>query len=448
MSSDEDWVIQVDGVSKHFEIYNRPVDRLKQMLFRGRRKYFREFQALKTISFAVGRGETVGIIGKNGSGKSTLLQIIAGTMTPSHGEVRTRGRVAALLELGSGFNPEFTGRENVFLNGAVLGLSQQEIQERYNAIVDFAGIGEFIDQPVRTFSSGMMVRLAFAVQAQVSPDILIVDEALAVGDVKFQAKCFAKLKELKAGGTSILLVTHSGDQIVTHCDRAVLLNEGRVIESGEPRRVVNRYMDVLFGKEPSDEAIETMAQLQAQAGDQGVESPLSRSSILGQELFETRNTYNGHEYRWGDGRAKIVDYLLQSQGHDYPQSFRSGSIVRLAVGVQFIVSLVRPILGFTVKNKAGIVIYAANSETLSFASVQQLGHMGSYAEVCFRWICRLAPGDYFISLGLAVREGEEVIPIDRRYDSIHIQVEPDDRFSGLTDLALELVECSETVVAG
>jgi lipopolysaccharide transport system ATP-binding protein len=448
MSFDGDWVIQAREVSKHFEIYNRPADRLKQMLFRGKRTYFREFRALKKVSFQVKRGETVGIIGKNGSGKSTLLQIIAGTMSPTLGAVQTRGRVAALLELGSGFNPEFTGRENIFLNGAVLGLSQQEIQERYEDIIEFAGIGEFIDQPVKTYSSGMMVRLAFAVQAQVCPDILIVDEALAVGDVRFQAKCFAKLKELKANGTSILLVTHSGDQIVTHCDRAVLLDEGEVLEEGEPRRVVNRYMDLLFGKDPSKVSTKSVSSDQGGTAPHHEALPSRRNSILGQELFETRNTYNSHEYRWGDGRAKIVDYLLESNDRDYPRSFPTGSWVNLSVGVRFLAPVLRPILGFTVKNKEGVVIYGANSETLSFSAVQELGEGGTLSEVALRWKCNLAPGDYFISLGLAVREGDEIIPIDRRYDSIHIHVEPDSKFFGLCDLGLEWVDCRSSAPSG
>ena len=188
-------------------------------------------------------------IGRNGSGKSTLLQIICGTLTPTEGRIETKGRIAALLELGSGFNPEFTGRENVYMNAAVLGLSKAEVDDRFDDIAAFADIGQFIEQPVKTYSSGMTVRLAFAVQAQIDPDILIVDEALSVGDAKFQAKCFARLKQLKENGTSILLVTHATEQIVTHCSSAIFLNDGKQIETGEPRRVINRYLDLLFGKE-------------------------------------------------------------------------------------------------------------------------------------------------------------------------------------------------------
>ena len=238
MSSDI--AIKVENLSKCYQIYNQPRDYLKQFIIprlqrligREPKQYFREFWVLKDISFEIRKGETVGIIGRNGCGKSTLLQMICGTLNPTSGNVQTQGRITALLELGSGFNPEFTGRENVYMNAAVLGLSQEEIDMRFDDIVAFADIGEFIDQPVKTYSSGMMVRLAFAVQAQVLPDILIVDEALAVGDAKFQAKCFECLKQLKAKGTSILLVTHSSEQIVTHCSHAMLLNAGSVLVAG------------------------------------------------------------------------------------------------------------------------------------------------------------------------------------------------------------------------
>ena len=210
MSSDV--AIKVDNLCKCYQIYDKPRDRLFQMLMRGHRQYYREFWALTDVSFEIKRGETVGIIGRNGSGKSTLLQMVCGTLNPTSGSIQTSGRIAALLELGSGFNFEFTGRENVYMNGSVLGLSKEEIDACFDDIAAFADIGDFIEQPVKTYSSGMMVRLAFAVQATIEPDILIVDEALAVGDEKFQRKCFARLEALKARGTSILFVSHSGPQ--------------------------------------------------------------------------------------------------------------------------------------------------------------------------------------------------------------------------------------------
>ena len=310
--------ISVKNLSKCYEIYSTPGNRLKQFILPRLRKllgkktvsYYREFWALKDISFEVRRGETIGIIGSNGSGKSTLLQMICGTLTPTTGTVQTHGRVAALLELGAGFNPEFTGRENVYLNATVLGLSIEEIDAKFDAIAAFADIGEFIDQPIKTYSSGMSVRLAFAVQSQIDPDIFIVDEALSVGDAKFQAKCFDRLRQLKENGTCILLVTHSSEQIVSHCTQAILLSKGVQLEAGKPKDVVNRYLDLLFGKEKA--AIATM-----EAADTDVEKIIELTSkpddyqlSVTNDSFSSRPGYNSHEYRWGDGTASILDYFL------------------------------------------------------------------------------------------------------------------------------------------
>lgn len=259
MSSDN-FAITVSGLSKCYHIYEKPFDRLKQSIFprlyRLSRKsspvYYREFWALHDVSFSVKKGETIGVIGRNGSGKSTLLQLICGTLTPTNGLVETHGRITALLELGSGFNLEFTGRENVFLNGAILGLSQDEIEARFDDIAAFADIGDFIEQPVKFYSSGMLVRLAFAVQAMVDPDILIVDEALAVGDERFQRKCFRRLEELREKGTSILFVSHAGQQIVELCDRALLLEQGKRLLLADPLTTVRAYHKMLFAP-PSEQ---------------------------------------------------------------------------------------------------------------------------------------------------------------------------------------------------
>ncbi|GKQ75881.1 ABC transporter [Aeromonas caviae] len=259
-----DIAIKVENLSKCYEVYDTPRDRLKQFIFPRmqsvvrvveRQNYFREFWALRNVNFEVKKGETVGIIGCNGSGKSTLLQMICGTLNPTSGSINTKGRIAALLELGSGFNPEFTGRENVYLNGAVLGLSNKEIDERFDDIADFADIGEFIERPVKTYSSGMTVRLAFAVQAMVDPDILVVDEALAVGDEKFQRKCFARLEELKSKGSSILFVSHSSASIVELCDRTLLLDHGNQLVFGDSPSVVRIYQKILYASVDSRERL-------------------------------------------------------------------------------------------------------------------------------------------------------------------------------------------------
>ena len=239
MSSDIS--ISVKGISKSFEIYAKPVHRLWQMLFAGKRRFYREFKALSDICFEVRRGECVGIIGRNGAGKSTLLQIIAGTLQSSGGSCLLNGRVAALLELGSGFNPEFSGKDNVFLNAAVLGFSREQTEARYQEIIDFADIGDFIEQPVKTYSSGMLVRLAFAVQVMLDPDVLIVDEALAVGDIFFQQKCFARLEKLTSQGTTILFVSHDIALVKSLCSRAVYLKEGKLAAFGKASEVCDMY---------------------------------------------------------------------------------------------------------------------------------------------------------------------------------------------------------------
>jgi lipopolysaccharide transport system ATP-binding protein len=261
------FAIQVRNLSKCYNVYNQPSDRLKQSVIpkvlrvfgMPSRTYYREFWALQNVSLDVKKGETVGIIGRNGSGKSTLLQLISRTLMPTVGSVETNGRITALLELGSGFNPEFTGRENVFLNGAILGLSQKEIQSRFDAIAEFADIGNFIEQPVKFYSSGMTVRLAFAVQAMVDPDILIVDEALAVGDELFQKKCFRRLDELKRTGTSILFVSHAGHQIMELCDRALLLERGQRVLMTDPVTTVKAYHRLIYA--PPDSQVDLVREL-------------------------------------------------------------------------------------------------------------------------------------------------------------------------------------------
>lgn len=434
--------IAVEGLSKCYEIYDHPRDRLKQFFFprikslvgANPHPYFREFWALKDISFSVPRGETVGVIGKNGSGKSTLLQIICGTLSPTVGSIRTHGRIAALLELGSGFNPEFTGRENIYLNAAVLGLSKEEIDACYDDILAFADIGEFVNQPVKTYSSGMGVRLAFAVQSQINPDILIVDEALSVGDVRFQAKCFERLRQLKDNGTSILLVTHSSEQIVSHCSSAILLNEGRQIELGEPRKVVNRYNDLLFGKEKKSLEVSMPP---AQDLNPVVKEDEFQLNLI-EDVFSTHVGFNPHEYRWGDGSVSILDFYLSADGVSYPGVIESGQEILLALSIRFSDELVRPILGITIKTKEGITVYGANSETLDCEAIYESGSKSSVIVVKAKFKADLAPGDYFISLGVVTKQGEDLTPHDRRYDSIHLVVRPNRQFFGLINLAMQL----------
>ena len=429
--------IAVSQVTKAFPIYEKPHHRLLQMLSRGPRKnrWFKQFHALRGVSFEVGRGETVGIIGRNGSGKSTLLQIICGTLSPSSGVVDVRGRVAALLELGAGFNPDFTGKENVYLNGSLLGLSRDEIDERYEDILAFAGIGDFIDQPVKTYSSGMYVRLAFAVASNVTPDILIVDEALAVGDAKFQAKCFARLKNLRDAGTTILFVSHSTEQIVTHCDRAVLLDGGLVLADGAPKVVVNQYLDLLFGVDKPAVEADALSMNEDGAGDHDI--VLDGETSSHPDPFSSRPNYNSHEYRWGDRRALIRDFSLNVGGVQNPSSVSTGETASLALAIQFDQAVHRPILGVAVKNKEGVTVYATNSEMLDANDIPLLGEAGTTVRIDLNFTCVMGAGDYFISLGVASRDGSEVIPHDRRYDAIHLHV-LGSSFVGFSNLDLQM----------
>lgn len=437
----EDIAIHVEQLGKTYQIFDKPSDRMKQFLVPKLTKlvggksnsYFREFRALDNISFNIKRGETVGILGRNGSGKSTLLQIIAGTLTPTKGSVQTRGRIAALLELGSGFNPEFTGRENVFFNAAILGLSKEEIAARYDAIVDFADIGDFINQPVKTYSSGMTVRLAFAVQSQIEPDILIVDEALSVGDAKFQAKCFDRLRQLKENGTSILLVTHSSEQIVTHCTRALLIDKGIQLEYGEPKAVVNKYMDMLFGKEAPSKSTSLAPPAKT------IQTPDVETSTLSndEDIFSTHVGYNEHEYRWGDAQARILDFKLWSEQVEYPSSISTGQKIELAVSIKFMNEISNPVFGVTFKTKEGVTVYGTNTNTLN-AQLPSTCNAGQVIQIHSTFNGDLAPGDYFLSLGLASKHGEEVTPHDRRYDVIHLQVRPNEQFFGLVNLGMTM----------
>lgn len=449
MSSDE-FAISVQDVSKCFYTYDKPSDRLKQSIVPRIQRlvgdkvttYGKEFWALRDVSFQVARGETVGIVGRNGSGKSTLLQIICGTLMPTIGAVETRGRIAALLELGSGFNPEFTGRENVYLNAAVLGLSREEVDQRFDAIAGFADIGDFLDQPVKAYSSGMAVRLAFAVQAQVEPDILVVDEALSVGDARFQAKCFERLRQLKENGTSILLVTHASEQVVTHCNRAILIDQSRVEMIGASRPVINRYLDILFGRDRRIEEVTEADKIITEASAESrISSPADTVASLLEfhsDVYSSRPGFNSHEYRWGDGAATLLDYHLTANGDAYPSSIEPGQLVVLNLALRFNKMIVNPILGFTIKTKEGVTVYGTNSLLLNCVGAQDIGAAGTEATACLKFTNRLATGDYFISIGIASREGEEIIPHDRRYDSIHFIVAPTPKLLGLIDLALTM----------
>ncbi|WP_232353324.1 ABC transporter ATP-binding protein [Cupriavidus oxalaticus] len=362
-------------VSKRYELYDTPRDRLKQfvvpriasLMGGAAGPYFREFWALRDISFEVKKGEAVGIIGSNGSGKSTLLQIITGTLTPTVGEVHTKGRIAALLELGSGFNPDFTGRENVMLNGAVLGFSTDEILRRFDAIASFADIGEHIDQPVRTYSSGMLVRLAFAVQVQLSPDILIVDEALAVGDALFQKRCYQQIERLLNDGVTLLFVSHDQETVRTLTNRSVLLNAGRMAAIGTSSEVVLEYRKLLHARE--SEYYSRIANEMKKPSTLPRPIPMAESSTETVTLHTNGKTaeeaaiLEGNDGRvgrleFGDGGASIVSTEVLD-GNNQPSSvFHPGETIRIRINFETSRPLEKLNVGLRIRNKEGIKIYS------------------------------------------------------------------------------------------
>lgn len=419
MSSDV--ALSVKNISKCYLIYGRPQDRLKQSIFRNR-QYFREFWALKDVSFDIKKGETVGIIGCNGSGKSTLLQIIAGTLTPSSGEVKVNGRVAALLELGSGFNPDFTGRENVFMNGAILGISREEMESRFDEIASFADIGEFIEQPVKTYSSGMAVRLAFAVQAIVPKEVLIVDEALAVGDGRFQLKCFERIKAMKEAGTTILLVSHDLQSVRQFCDTAMLFDKGILLEVGVPNVIVNHYTRLLFSSENNEL--------------QEVKDEKNKNEL---QLENGENNNESKEYRYGS-QAGIIEFVevLDNQGNPAVTVTSSDEVmVRMIITAKK--QIEKPIYAMTIKTIKGFEVYGTNTyyQDFTFRSLKP----GEVLEVIFSQRMALVPGNYYISVGFVEMVNEDIIPLDRRYDVVEIKIMPKgiDRSFGLANLESRII---------
>lgn len=376
----EDIAIALKNISKTFKQYEKPVDRLQELLI-PRKQIGTEFWALQDINLVVPRGKTLGIVGQNGSGKSTLLQIIAKTMRPTKGEVFVNGRVSALLELGCGFNPEFTGRENVFFNGTVLGLTTQEIEEKFSEIVSFAEIGDFLEQPVKTYSSGMVVRLAFSVAASIEPDILIIDEALAVGDAKFQARCMKRIRKLREEGVTILFVSHDLSAIQSFCNYAILMEGGQVIEGGNPKEIINKYIGLLSLDDETQETNTTCNHLLAQRG----------SYEHGNKLAQIE-------------RVLIKDYQTKSQ------TIYTNSLIELEIIISAQEDIKDLVVGISIRNLLGVVIYGTNTfllnkQTLKIKTNQQL-------TIIFKVPCYLNKGTYTLTVGLHKDNGTSYDWID------------------------------------
>ncbi len=415
--------IEVRDVTKIYRLYNKPSDRLLET-FCPKKSRHRDFYALNGVSFNVEKGTTVGVIGTNGSGKSTILKIITGVLTPSAGEVKVNGTVSALLELGAGFNMEYTGLENIYMNGTMMGFTRQQMEEKLPEILAFADIGEFVDQPVKSYSSGMFVRLAFALAINVEPDILIVDEALSVGDVFFQAKCYHKMEEIRKRGTTIVMVTHDMSSIIKYCDKVVLLNRGDKLAEGEPGKMVDLYKKILVGLDPVE--------------DEPVKSEGNQSEQL--RWLDSLEENPGH-MNYGDGSARIVDVgIFDEQGRLTNQIFK-GSELTIRTKIQFAKSVDMPIFSFTFKDKKGTELTGTNT---MYEKIQVTpAESGDVYEVSFRQRMTLQGGEYLLSVGCTGFESGEFVVYNRLYDIVNIVVISAKNTVGVYDMESDVTVTKE-----
>lgn len=412
-------IISIDGVGKAYKKYPTRFSRLIEWLPFCRKNRHSLRWVLKDINIHIRQGESVGIVGVNGAGKSTLLKMVTGTTQPTEGKIECHGTVAALLELGMGFHPDFTGRQNIYMSGQLLGLSDEKISALMSEIEVFADIGDYIDQPVRVYSSGMQVRLAFSVATAVRPDLLIVDEALSVGDVAFQAKCFRRINSFKEQGTTILFVTHSLEDVVKHCHRAILLDGGKVAMFGEPREVINEFRDRMFGK---------TIKRSTPISDKGVNTGLSI-----EDIYHTQPYYQKIEHRWGNQGATITDVVISTNYGKFPPTINTNDIIRIKFRSVFHKSVKNPIFGLLIKTPDGLNIYGINSEIISGSEYGNVA-AGAIIDSEFSLKAVMNSGSYLLSLGITVQDehGNDV-PLDRRYDSLLINVHSDNIFVGICD---------------
>lgn len=417
-------VLSVNNLGKAYRSYRSEWGRIASW-FGLPGRLSEEHWVLRNISFDIQPGEAIGIVGQNGAGKSTLLKMITGTLRPTEGQIHIGGRISAILELGMGFNPELTGRQNAHHSLGLMGFDQATIHQLLPGVEEFAEIAEYFDQPIRTYSSGMQMRVAFAVATAVRPEILIVDEALSVGDAYFQAKCYSRVNEYKQQGMTLILVSHAVGDIVKHCDRALLIRQGALAADGAPRDITNLYLDELFGKKNNEGSTEGNATIQA------------GGKLVGgtDDLYNTRPYYRKEEHRWGHGGARIIDYLVVAGNEEFPSRLESQSPADFYFKILFEEDFDSIVPGMLIKTIEGIFLYGTNS-FLSSESERTLSVKAGEVMVCrFSFPVPLNEGHYLVSFG--VSSGNplgELVPLDRRYDSIILDVSRPMQFWGIVDM--------------
>lgn len=431
---DSNIAIRVTDLKKVYKLYDKPSDRLKEALHIGRKKRHTEHRALKGVDLTIRQGECVGIIGTNGSGKSTILKIITGVLSPTSGEVKVNGRISALLELGAGFNMEYNGIENIYLNGTMIGFSKKEIDQKLEEILAFADIGDYVYQPAKTYSSGMFVRLAFAVAINIDPEILIVDEALSVGDVFFQAKCYHKFEEFKAMGKTIVFVSHDLSSISKYCDRVVLLNQGVKLGEGAPKQMIDTYKQVLVGQyvppESEGERLledETLRKMAAKGVDGSkLKAGEGGDAAKNPELLE-----------YGSKKATITEYYITDGKGTKTSAILKGSEFTIHMKVEMAERIATPIFAFTIKNVRGTEITGTNTmfEKAFLESVEA----GETKEITFTQEMNLQGGDYLLSLGVTGYEEDDFTVYHRLYDALSVTVISDKDTVGFYDMNSRVV---------
>jgi ABC transporter, ATP-binding protein len=459
-------IISVDQVSKVYRLYDKPIDRLLESISLRKKSYHKDFYALRDISFSVGRGEAVGIIGTNGSGKSTMLKIITGVLSATTGKVESRGSICALLELGAGFNQDYTGIENIYMNGTMMGFSKAEMDEKLPAILEFADIGDFVYQPVKSYSSGMFVRLAFALYISIDPEVLIVDEALSVGDVFFQAKCYHRMDELKRKGTTILMVTHDLGSVMKYCDRVVLFHKGEKVGEGLPGQMVDKYKKILAGKDPhaeqfmeeqnflgnvDEEAADTAGSTETNenagsdsgrnTGEAGEHAePTSpeagQSSPKPTGFMKDHLTLNPSSQQYGNGKAEILDFGVLDKDGRPGNVLLKGEEFSIKERIVFHDDIAAPIFTFTIKDKRGMDLSGTNTlfEGKEIPAVKK----GDEYYCTFTQRMNLQGGEYLLSISCTgFEEGEHTV-YDRKYDITSITVLSNKNTVGIYDMESEV----------